>query len=106
MRPPTKGMTTMPSSKNYVRNYSQEYKTAKARGEKGTGSNSDNAKRGRLRRKMIKLGRVKKGDGKDVDHKVALNKGGSNTVANARVTTPRANRSFPRNPDGSMKSNT
>ena len=94
----------MPSSKNYVRDYTQEYKTAKSRGEKGTGTNSDNAKRGRLRRKMIKMGRVKKGQ--DVDHKVALSKGGANTVKNARATTPSANRSFPRNPDGSMKSNT
>lgn len=94
----------MPSSKNYVRDYDQEYKTAKRRGEKGTGSNGDDAKRKRLRRKMLKLGLVK--PGQDVDHKRPLSKGGSNTVKNARATTPSANRSFPRNKDGSMKSNT
>lgn len=94
----------MPSSKNYVRDYTQEYKTAKRRGEKGTGSNGDDAKRKRLRRKMLKLGLVK--PGQDVDHKRALSKGGSNTVKNARATTPSANRSFPRNKDGSMRSNT
>lgn len=94
----------MPSSKNYVRDYSQEYKTAKKRGEVGTGSESGSAKRHRLRRKMLKLGLVK--SGQDVDHKRAISKGGSNTVKNARATTPHANRGFPRNKDGSMKSNT
>jgi hypothetical protein len=95
----------MPSSPSYKRDYTQEYKTAKSRGENGTGTNSDNAKRQRLRREMVAKGKVKPGDGKDVDHKKALNKGGANTTANARVTTPSINRSFSRNPDGSMKQN-
>lgn len=95
----------MPSSKNYVRDYKQEAKTAKARGEQGVGSGSGNAKRNRLRRKAIKLGIIKKGDKRDVDHKVPLSKGGSNGVKNARAASPHANRSFPRNKDGSMKSN-
>lgn len=94
----------MPSSPNYKRDYDQEYKTAKARGEVASGSDGDNAKRKRLRRKMLKLGLVKKGQ--DVDHKKPLSKGGSNTVANARAVSPSANRGFPRNKDGSMKSNT
>lgn len=94
----------MPSSPGYKRDYDQEYTTAKGRGEVGTGGNSDNAKRKKLRRKMLKLGLVKKGQ--DVDHKRPLSKGGSNTVANARATSPSANRGFPRNKDGSMKSNT
>lgn len=93
----------MPSSKNYVRDLDQEYKTAKRRGEIGTGSNSSNAKRHRLRRKMLKLGLVK--PGQDVDHKRALSKGGANTVKNARARSPSANRGFPRNSDGSMKKN-
>jgi 5-methylcytosine-specific restriction endonuclease McrA len=94
----------MPSSKGYVRDYDQEYKTAKSRGEVGTGGDSGSAKRHKLRRKMLKLGLVKKGQ--DVDHKNPLSKGGSNSVANARATTPHANRGFPRRKDGSMKSNT
>jgi hypothetical protein len=94
----------MPSSPNYVRDYTQEYKTAKDRGEIGTGSDSGNAKRKRLRRLALKKGMVKKGQ--DLDHKVPLSKGGSNSLKNARATSPSANRSFPRNPDGSMKSNT
>lgn len=93
----------MPSSKGYVRDLKQEYATAKARGEIGTGSNSDNAKRHKLRRLALKKGMVK--PGQDLDHKKPLSKGGSNTLKNARAASPSDNRSFPRNPDGSMKSN-
>ena len=94
----------MPSSPGYKRRYEQEYKTAKARGENGVGSNSDDAKRKRLRREAEKKGVVKKGQ--DLDHIKPLSKGGSNTLKNARATTPHDNRSFPRNRDGSMKKNT
>lgn len=90
----------MPSSENYVRDYKQEYATAKRRGEKG-GSDSGDAKRKRLRRKALKKGMVK--PGQDLDHKKPLSKGGPNTLSNARATTPSKNRSFPRNKDGSMK---
>lgn len=93
----------MPSSPGYSRNYAREYQTAKARGEIGTGSDSGNAKRHRLRRDMVKAGKVK--PGQDVDHKVPLSKGGSNSVKNARAVSPSTNRSFPRNSDGSMKRN-
>jgi 5-methylcytosine-specific restriction endonuclease McrA len=91
----------MPSSKNYVRDLAQEYKTQKQRGENGTGSDSRDAKRKRLRRKALKLGMVK--PGQDLDHKKPLSQGGSNTLKNARAVSPSVNRSFPRNPDGSMK---
>lgn len=93
----------MPSSPNYKRDYKQEYKTAKRRGENGTGSNSDDAKRKRLRRLALKKGMVK--PGQDLDHIKPLSKGGSNTLKNARAVSPRENRSFPRNRDGSMKRN-
>lgn len=95
----------MPSSPGYKRDYRRERQTAIARGET-LGSDSDNAKRKRLRRQFEKAGKVHKGDGKDVDHKQALSKGGSNTMRNGRVTSASANRSFPRNSDGSMKRNT
>jgi hypothetical protein len=83
------------------RDYAQERRTLLARGE-----DKGHAERLRLRRKAVKLGMVKPHDGKDLDHKKALSKGGSNTITNARVVSPHANRGFPRNPDGSMKSNT
>lgn len=90
----------MPSSKDYVRDYKQENNTAEKRGERG-GSNADDSKRKRLRRKALKMGMVR--PGQDLDHKKPLSKGGANTLANARATTPANNRSFPRNADGSMK---
>lgn len=91
----------MPSSKDYVRDYKQEAKTSKARGEIG-GSDTPNAKRKRLRRLALKKGMVK--PGQDLDHKKPLSKGGSNTLKNARAVAPGKNRSFPRNSDGSIKS--
>lgn len=84
----------MPSSANYVRDYKQEAKTAKRRGEQGTGSSSGSAKRHRARRKMIKAGRVK--PGQDVDHKKPIRKGGSNSMANLRSMSPSKNRSVRR----------
>lgn len=58
----------------------------------------------RARRKMVKLGMVKPGDGKDVDHKTPLIKGGAPTAtSNLRVTTPSKNRSFPRTKGAGMK---
>lgn len=89
----------MPSSKNYVRDIAQETKTSNARGEK-----PKRAARNRARLVMEKAGLVKKGDGKDVDHKKPLSKGGAMTDrSNLRVRSEHANRSFPRKKDGSMK---
>lgn len=92
----------MPSSKNYVRDYKQEARTSKARGEIG-GSDAPNSKRKRLRRLALKKGMVKTGDGKDLDHKVPLSKGGANTLKNARVVEPSKNRSYPRTRTGAIK---
>ena len=86
----------MPSSPSYQRNYLQETRTADARGER-----PKNIERKRARRLMVKRGLVK--PGQDVDHKVPLSEGGSNSPANLRARSARANRSYPRNPDGSMK---
>lgn len=94
----------MPSSPNYKRDYKQEAKTSKARGEIDGGHNTPNAERKRLRRLALKKGMVK--PGQDLDHIKPLSKGGANTLKNARAVSPHDNRSFPRNHDGSMKSNT
>jgi hypothetical protein len=58
------------------------------------------------RREMEKAGKVHKGDGKDVDHKQPLSKGGSTDKSNLRVVPSSQNRSFSRNPDGSLKNQT
>jgi 5-methylcytosine-specific restriction endonuclease McrA len=91
----------MPSSKNYVRDYKQEDKTAKARGERDAGPDGGDAKRHRARYAMQKLGMVK--PGQDVDHKKPIVKGGSNDVKNLRAISPSKNRSFKRTKNAGMK---
>jgi hypothetical protein len=93
----------MPSSPNYVRDYTQEYKTQKLRGESGTGSGSENARRHRDRRVALRLGMIK--PKQDLDHKVPLSKGGTDKKTNFRGETPHDNRSFPRRADGSLIAN-
>lgn len=51
--------------------------------------------RNAARNKLMKAGKVSKGDGKDVAHVVALDKGGSNADG-VRVESASANRSFKR----------
>lgn len=88
----------MPSGPNYVRDMKQERKTQLARGE-----GEDNRKRKKARRVMEKKGMVKPFDGKDVDHKAPLSKGGGNTPDNLRVKSASANRSFARTSKGAIK---
>jgi len=54
------------------------------------------AARNKARREAEKDGAVKKGDGKEVDHKKALSNGGSNSKSNRRVVSRKKNRSYPR----------
>lgn len=87
----------MPSSPNYKRDYKQEYKNYDGKPEQRRKNDS----RKKARRLMEKLGKVKKFDGKDVDHK------NGNALqshrSNLRVTTKAANRSFPRNAKAGKK---
>ena len=50
------------------------------------------AQRNAARREAEKEGKVKKGDGKDVDHKKPLSKGGSNSKSNLRLASKKKNR--------------
>lgn len=60
----------------------------------------------KARRMAEKEGLVKKGDGKEVDHRKPLSKGGTTTKSNLRVVPAKENRSFSRNKDGSLKNQT
>lgn len=48
----------------------------------------------KARRQAIADGRAKKGDGKDVHHKVPLDKGGSTAKSNTKVTSRKKNRGW------------
>ena len=71
------------------RNYRREYDTYQGTEEQ----KKNRAKRNAARRKLMREGRVSKGDGKDVDHKTPLSKGGGNGDGNLRVTSRSKNRS-------------
>jgi len=60
------------------------------------------AKRNAARREMERKGRVSKGDGKDVDHKKPISKGGGNSAKNLSIKPKSSNRSFKRRSDGSV----
>jgi hypothetical protein len=61
------------------------------------------SERNKARAMLMKEGKVHKGDGKDVDHKKPLSKGGATTKSNLRVKSASANRSFARKSDHSIK---
>lgn len=63
------------------------------------------AARNKARAIMEKEGLVHKGDGKDVDHKKPLSKGGKTVRGNLRVADDNDNRSYPRNSNHTMKRN-
>jgi hypothetical protein len=63
------------------------------------------AARNAARAKMMKAGKVKKGDGKDVAHVKAFDKGGSNKTG-LRVESKSTNRSFKRDSKRNLVSET
>jgi hypothetical protein len=52
--------------------------------------------RNRARREAIAAGIVKKGDGKDIDHRIPLDQGGTGAKSNLRVRDASANRGYAR----------
>lgn len=92
----------MPYMKNGKRDYKTEYAKYHSRPEQI----KNRTERTTARRQANAAGVTHKGDGKDIDHKVPLSKGGSNAKSNQRVVSASTNRSFARNPNGSIKSQT
>jgi hypothetical protein len=89
----------MPSSPGYKRNYKQEAKYGASPTQK-----AKRASRGRARYALMKKGKVRLGDGLDVDHKNgnALD----NDPSNWKVTSKSENRSYPRNKRSGKKHQT
>lgn len=88
----------MPSSKNYKRDYKQEAKYHATEIQK-----KRRAARNKARAEAEDAGKVRKGDGKDVDHKRPLSKGGSTSTSNTRVVSASSNRSYPRTKKAGMR---
>jgi hypothetical protein len=84
-----------------ARDYRAEYDKYHARPEQ----KKNRAARNAARAKMAKAGKVKKGDGKDVAHVKAFDKGGNNGTG-LRVENKSANRSFKRDSKGNLVSET
>jgi len=87
----------MASSPGYKRDYKHEYAIESPQRRRFR------AERNKARRALEKQGRVRKGDGKHVDHKKPLSKGGSNKKSNFRVRSGKANSSYKRTSSGAMK---
>ena len=82
-----------------ARDYRKEYDNYQ-----GTDTQKKNrAARNAARATMAKEGKVSKGDGKDVDHKTPLSKGGKTVRSNLKAKPASANRSYARNSDHSIK---
>ena len=87
----------MPYKNKEDRNYKREYAEYQ-----GTEEQKNNrVERNAARRKLLKDGKVHKGDGKDVAHRKAIDKGGS-TKDGVRVESKKANRSFRRDSQGNL----
>lgn len=74
-----------PSPAGYKRDYKQEARAESPARKKAR------IKRVQARRKMIAAGKASVGDGKTIDHKKPLKKGGSNSKSNLRVQSKSAN---------------
>ena len=76
--------------KNGNRNYRAEYDSYH-----GTEKQKEaRAQRNAARREAEREGKVSKGDGKDVDHKIPIRKGGTNADSNTRVVDKEDNRGW------------
>ena len=73
----------------YKRDYKMEYRNYHGKPKQ----RKERAARTAARELMIKKGKVKKGDGKDIDHKKPLRHGGSKGINNLRVRKKSENRS-------------
>jgi len=89
----------MPYKNKSDRNYKREYDAYQGSEEQ----KKNRAQRNAARRKLLRDGKVSKGDGMDVAHVKAIDKGGS-TKDGVRVESKAKNRSFRRDSKGNLTS--
>lgn len=73
-----------------ARDYDKEYREYHGTPEQ----KKKRAQRGRARYAAEKAGKVSKGDGKEVDHKKPIRKGGTNATGNTAVKPAKKNRGW------------
>lgn len=78
-----------------ARDYKREYANYQSKPEQI----KKRSERNSARRKMVNAGLAHKGDGKDVDHKTPLSKGGSTARSNLRMVSVHQNRAYKRRKD-------
>ncbi len=88
----------MPSSKNYVRDYS---KNGEGKYQSSPKQKKNRAARNKARREAERTGRVSKGDGKDIHHVDGNPR--NNSTNNLMVRNRSSNRSFARNKKAGKK---
>lgn len=90
----------------YMKNGKRDYKRENALYNSKPEQRKNRSERSVARVQANDSGRTSKGDGKDLDHIKPLSKGGPARPSNTRVVSASSNRSFSRNSDGSLKSQT
>jgi hypothetical protein len=81
------------------RDYKKEYANYQGTEEQ----KKNRAKRNAARKMMVDAGKVRKGDGKHIDHKTPISKNGGNGKDNLSVKDGKDNMSYPRTKTGAMK---
>jgi hypothetical protein len=81
------------------RDYKKEYANYQGTEEQ----KKNRAKRNAARKMLTDDGKVSKGDGKHVNHKTPMSKGGGNGKDNLSVKAAKDNMSYPRTKTGAMK---
>lgn len=87
----------------FMKNGRRDYDKQRERYDGTEEQKKKRAARNKARATLEREGKVRKGDGKHVDHKRPLSKGGSNKRSNLRVVYGKKNMSFARKRDGSIK---
>ena len=87
----------------YMKNGKRDYKTENRKYNSRPANVKKRMARNNARAELAREGKVKKGDGKDVDHKRPLSKGGGNGRSNLRVLSAHRNRAFARTRTGKMR---
>jgi len=81
----------------------RDYKAEYAKYQGSPAQKKNRAVRNAARNTLLAKGVVAKGDGKHVNHKTPISKGGGNAPSNLSVKTEANNSSYPRTKAGAMK---